>query len=498
MIQRYAIPQITQIFCDEHKLKLWQDTELALIQAMAKLEKFPGAIYAEIASIWLNNPIDIEWWKKHDEEIHHDLNAFLDERYRFLPNELHCYVHKNITSYDTEESPFAIMLKEAVICTNKSYHKLRDTLADMAIKYRYTVMNARTHGQEAEIQSFGARILTWYQDLKMAKIQMDQAAENLQLSKLSGAIGKYGSIDPEIEKETLRILGLTPYYGATQIIPRILYAPLAQSLSNLVAVIDKIATDIRLSARSGRVLMQEPFKKKQKGSTAMPHKKNPISLEQIEGLNVMAQGYALMIGNTIKTWEERAIHQSSVERVAWPDLFHVTVRAINVLNKTLKGLKVYPDNMYKEIIESRGVYASSEVKEFLKEHLVGGDLAHEDIYRIVQLAAFTAFKPNGKMLDIRETIPQYFMQAEEQIADLKECLKKENLANDIERVICYGKLEYTDDLDISLEQVIKYNKALKKLFDGNQWTLWDKWRELFTPSFLLKNEYILFQEILGV
>jgi adenylosuccinate lyase len=213
---------------------------------------------------------------------------------------------------------------------------------------------------------------------------------------------------------------------------------------------------------------------------------------------VMAQGYALMIGNTIKTWEERAIHQSSVERVAWPDLFHVTVRAINVLNKTLKGLKVYPDNMYKEIIESRGVYASSEVKEFLKEHLVGGDLAHEDIYRIVQLAAFTAFKPNGKMLDIRETIPQYFMQAEEQIADLKECLKKENLANDIERVICYGKLEYTDDLDISLEQVIKYNKALKKLFDGNQWTLWDKWRELFTPSFLLKNEYILFQEILGV
>ena len=379
MIQRYATPKITQIFCDKNKLNLWQNTELALIQAMTNLGKIPPGIYERIAEAWLKNPIDIEWWKARDKEIHHDLNAFLDERYRFLPNELHCYVHKNITSYDTEEAPFAIMLKEAVICVSESYNELRDTLADMAIKYRHTIMNARTHGQEAEMQSFGARVLTWYQDLKMAKIQMDSATVNLQLSKLSGAIGKYGSIDPAIEKETLRIMGLTPYYGATQIMPRILYAPIAQSLSNMMAVIDKIATDIRLSARSGRVLMQEPFKKKQKGSTAMPHKKNTIVLERIEGLNVLAQGYALMISNTIKTWEERAIHQSSVERIAWPDLFHVTVLAINDLNKTLKGLKVYPDNMYKEILESRGVYASSEVKEFLKEHLVGDELAHEDI-----------------------------------------------------------------------------------------------------------------------
>jgi adenylosuccinate lyase len=495
MIKRYALNTISDIFSDENKLSLWQETELAVILARVRLDKIDHQIYKKIKDIWRAKPIDLDWWKKRDEEIHHDLNAFLDERYRHLPAELHCYVHKNITSYDTEEAAFATMLKQALEVVDSAYLDLSRTLRRMAIKYRYTIMNARTHGQEAEMQSFGARILSWFKDLKMANELLTDVRKHLIYSKLSGAIGKYGSINPLLEKKALQILGFKPYYGATQIMPRIIYAPIAQALSNMALVIDKIANDIRLSSRSGSVLMQEPFKKKQKGSSTMPHKKNPINSEQNEGLGKMAVGYMIMITTTIKTWEERSIEQSSVERVAWPDLFHITVRALNVLNKVLTGLKVYPDNMLKEIYESRGVYASSEAKEFLKEQLKDSGLCNEDIYRIVQLAAFNAFEPSEEQLSIREKIPENFSEAQSLLIKI-ESLPKE-APKSIRDIIAGWDLKFTDELDITKEQVDKYNSELKKLFQSKKGLI-NEWDKLFSPEFLLKNEKILYQEILGI
>ncbi|PJA09925.1 adenylosuccinate lyase, partial [Candidatus Falkowbacteria bacterium CG_4_10_14_0_2_um_filter_41_15] len=233
--------------------------------------------------------------EKRDQEIHHDLNAFVDERIRHINSHLHQYFHKNITSYDTEEPAFAYSLSEAVRVIEPLGAALEQTLKALAIKYRHTIMNGRTHGQEAEMQSFGARCLTWLADYLVARKALWQSLDNLKYSKLSGAIGKYGSLDPKIEEGALKILGFVPFYGATQIMPRILYAPIAQNLCNLVAVIDKIGMDIRLASRSGRPLLQEPFKKKQKGSSAMPHKKNTIRTEQLEGMARMAKGYMVMI-----------------------------------------------------------------------------------------------------------------------------------------------------------------------------------------------------------
>lgn len=503
MISRYENQKISEIFSDIVKLNLWQKTELAVIEAMVNFNKIDRVFYDQIKELWSENLIDIEWWKKRDKEIHHDLNAFLDERYRFLPTELHGYVHKNITSYDTEEAPFVLKLQLASLIISDYCASLTETLKGLALKYRYTIMHGRTHGQEAELQSFGARVLTWLKDLQTAVCALSEAEKNLKYSKLSGAIGKYGSIDPAIEKEALNILGLEPYYGATQIMPRILYAPLAQALSNLVLIVDKIATDIRLSARSGRVLMQEPFKKKQKGSSAMPHKKNPIVLEQIEGLAKMAVGYAGMITGTIKTWEERTIEQSSVERVAWPDLFHVTCRALSILNKTLVGLKVYPDNMLKEIYESRGVYASSEIKEFFKENLAGSGLSdedilsNEDIYRMVQLAAFNVFRPSRERLVLRETIPNSFEESKKLLFKIAS-LKPEKFPS-LKDIFPAAGLEFTDELDISQEQINQYNHQLKKIFwDETSPGLIKKWEKIFTPEFLLKNEAVLYKEILGL
>jgi adenylosuccinate lyase len=413
---------------------------------------------------------------------------------RHLPTQLHQYIHKSITSYDTEEPAFARMLKEANDCLEELSDSLELTLENQAKKYRYTIMNARTHGQEAELQSFGARILTWLVEYQAANAAWRDSLHNLKFSKLSGAIGKYGSLNPEIEQQALEILGFTPCYGATQIMPRILYAPIAQTLSNLVAVIDKIGNDIRLMARSGRPLVQEPFKKKQKGSSAMPHKKNTIRCEQLEGLARLAKGYASMIAANIKTWEERAIEQSSVERVAWPDLFHTAAQALQVLDRVLEGLQVYPDNMLEEIYESRGVYASSEAKEFLKDRLK--NLEYEDIYRIVQIACFNIFEPSRKRLLIRNIMPASLIEAGNLLITIEDLVTSESAqVISIQDFIPGAQLRPTDSLDITPQQVATYNQALKELFSSPEVT--KDWQEIFTPQFILKNEGRLYKEILN-
>ncbi|MCM2339199.1 MAG: lyase family protein [Burkholderiales bacterium] len=497
MVPRYENLDIKKVFSDKSKLDLWQKTELAVIEAMAKLGLIDVIYYNEIKNTLINIPIDIEWCEKEDKKIHHDLNAFLHERLKNLDSRLHQYFHKNITSYDTEEPAFARSLSDASEIIKLLNITLENTLKNLAVKYRYVIMNARTHGQEAEMQSFGSRVLTWLCDYKIAYNAFLYSLDNLKYSKLSGAIGKYGSLDPKIEEEALSILGFVPFYGSTQIMPRILYAPIAQSLCNLLLVIQKIGLDIRLASRSGKPLMQEPFKKKQTGSSAMPHKKNTIRTEQLEGMARMAKGYMIMITDNISTWEERAIEQSSVERVAWQDLFHVTAQSLKVLNGVLNGLQVYQDNMLQEIVESRGVYASSEVKEFLKEKLSETGLSYEDVYKIVQLASFNVFEPSSKKKTIREA---NFLNHVESYAFL---MQVENMEPQkyvsIRDHIFQAKLHISENLEITQEKIDIYNEALVKLFySGTNKNIINEWDKLFDPTFLLKNENFLFEKILNM
>lgn len=496
MDPRYEVPEVKGVFGNDHKLGLWQETELAVIKAQVVLGSgTTDAEYEMIDRIWRSTPVDIAWWKARDKEIHHDLNAFIGERVRHLPAELHEHVHKKITSFDTQEAAFAKMLLMCLDMVHAQYEELQTVIIGLARKYRYTLMNARTHGQEAELQTFGARCLTWLRDLKVAYGTLCDAIQNLKYSKISGAIGKWGSIDPELEKTALQILGFEPFYGATQIMPRIIYAPIGEALAGLVLVIDKIANDIRLNARSGRPLMREPFKKKQTGSSAMPHKRNPIRLEQLEGMGRMAKAYAIMIMDNIRTWEERAIEQSCVERVAWPDLFHVSIYSLTALKTVLDDLRVYPDNMLREVYESRGVYASSEAKEFLKERLISlvVGLTYEDAYRIVQLASFNVFEPNTGWRRLRETIPQSHAEAAGLLAEMRFMPQEEVVS--IRDFIPEGALWMSDELDVSAEQVDSYNEYLRELFDNQEVVA--AWNAIFDPAFLLKNEAKLYKEIIG-
>jgi adenylosuccinate lyase len=494
MIPRYANKDVDRIWANENKLRLWQETELAVIQARVSLGMLHKEDFRLIDSALRANVIDIDWWLAREEQTKHDLNAFLDERMRFLAPELQRHFHKDMTSYDTEEPAFAKMLSETLVVLGKFIGPVMGVLADMAKRYRYTIMNGRTHGQEAELQSFGKRCLTWRRGIQLSADAIEVAARGLGYSKLSGAIGNYRGLKPEVEAEALRILGLKPFYGATQIMPRELYASLAQAITQLVMSANKVALDIRLGARSGQPIYQEPFGKLQMGSSAMPHKKNTINCEQVEGMARMAQGYNQMILANLSTWEERAIEQSSVERVAWPDLFHVAIQALKVLHKVLSGLQVYPDNMMLEIVGSCGCYASSEAKEFLREVGAEHGLTSKDAYCIVQLAAFNAFEATQWQQNVRKYPCQNMQDMDVFLSDAISTSRCSAQRLSIQDIISKGTLEVSPQLNATREQVQLWNGILSKIFCDSATA--ERWDGIFKPSHLLAGEATLFEQLL--
>ncbi len=492
MYEKYVDDEIARIWFDQHKLDLWQQTEFAVVRAREELGRIEKGTYWQMHETLSVEPIDLEVWKQKEHERNHDLQGFIEERIRFLSPELQEEFHKHMTSFDTEEPAFARMLKESILVVLKYYWQLEVTLIKMASRHRYTIMGGITHGQFAELQSLGKRCLTWIQQLRVSAKNLIKSAENLKYSKLSGAIGNYGGLDPALEEKTLFILGFEPFYGSTQTMPRELYVPIAQALSQIARTLDKIAVDIRLGARSGQPIYQESFGKKQRGSSKMPHKRNTISSERIGGMARMASGYYSAIEENIASWEERDIAQSSVERVAWPDLFHVTVYSLKLMDKILSGLEVYPDNMLRGIIESRGCYASGEAKEVLKELLVGFNLGYNEAYDIIQLVAFNIFEPSEEELHLRE-FPAKSFDESDRLLDSFEKISEVKSAS-IQQIISEGKLMTSPILAATQEQVDVWNIILKKIFQ-NQKNL-ARWNEIFKPSYLLKNEAILYEKIL--
>ena len=494
MIPRYENKDIAKIWSEETKLLAWQKVELAVIEAKVSLGVISQNVFLKIKEILTANPVDIKWWKEKEKETNHDLQAWVEERVRHLPVELRRYFHEGMTSYDTEETAFLILLKYSISCVFNDYSELTDVLKKLTQKYRYCPMMGMTHGQHAEVQTFGKRCLTWYKEIFFAVDKLTACDEMLSYSKISGAIGNYGGVTPQIEERALRILKFGVFSGSTQILPRQIFTTTAEALSSLVSVISKIGTDIRLGARSPRPIYQEPFGKKQTGSSRMPQKKNTISSEQLEGMERMALGYLVMIMQNIRTWEERAIEQSCVERVAWPDLFHVAMRSLSVCTKIMQGLQVYPDNMMQDIIDSRGTWAAGPAKEFLREKLVTFGITTEDAYRIVQLAAFIAFKPeHNEALVLRESPPTDFAEAQRAYNMVEGWSGLKTSRASIQRVIADGALTVIPELDISGSNIQNWNCSLRTFFSTPANV--EAWNNIFSLESRLEDENHLFCKI---
>ncbi|MEK7602051.1 MAG: lyase family protein [Patescibacteria group bacterium] len=494
MIPRYSNPEIDYLWSDAEKLLRWERVELAVIKARVNLKLTDASVYNQIELALANNAPDVAWWLERDRVLHHDLNAFLEERQRFIPNELQSEFHKDMTSYDTEEAAFAIALRESHEYVDNELSALLESLEKMAKDYRYTIFLERTHGQAAKLRTFGGRLLTYVADLQLARDQLKVGVGYCMQSRLSGAIGNYGGgLTPRIEKEALNILGLSAYVGATQIMPRSIYAPLAQSLQVLCETLGKIALDIRLGARSGQPLWHEPFGKLQKGSSAMPHKKNTIRTEQMRGMVLLARGRVASIVAGIQTWEARAIEQSCVERVDWPDLFHITLRMLNVMTEVLTKLVVYPDNMLEEIQASRCTYASDEAKNFLAGKLAERALPANEAYRIVQLASFCAFEPGPARQELREARAESLEKADAFLTSF-ELVPTVPTSTNLRDIISSGLLYPVDSLQASVDDIIPWNLLLKDLFKDE--SVMNEWNNLFRPSHLLQQETSIFNHFL--
>ena len=299
-----------------------------------------------------------------------------------------------------------------------------------------------------------------------------------------------------MEEEALRILGRKPYYGATQVLPRILFVEISDSLASLVLQLHKISLDVRLGARGPYPICQEPFKAIQKGSSAMPDKRNPIRSEQTEGMARMALAISMALKMNISTHEERAIEQSCVERVMWPDLFHITVHALETTCTVQSGLKVYPDNMLWEIVQSRGCYAASTAKDELKKMGREFGITADDAYRIIQLAAANTMLNNVPDESLRANPPQSFEQAGDAYSKMSgRFTSKPGSLITIREIIQDGLLEASPDLAATRDEVVEWNQKLTKTFDVQQNL--NRWEEVFTFQYLLRNEHVLYEKILG-
>ncbi len=399
MIERYTLPEIGNIWTDGNRFRIWLDVELAVCRAQAKLGNIPEAdlkIIEEKANFDLKRVLEIE------NEVHHDVIAFLTSVAEFVGPESR-YIHMGMTSSDLLDTTIAIQLKQAGELILEKLREFKDSIGEQAVKYKKTVMMGRSHGMHAEPITFGLKMALWYEEIKRGIIRLEHALEMISVCKISGVVGTYAYINPDIEVMVAKDLNLKPAPISTQIIQRDRHAEFLSALALIGSSMEKFSTEIRHLQRTEVFEALEPFGKKQKGSSAMPHKRNPILCERISGMARLLRGNALAGMENISLWHERDISHSSVERVIFPDstaiVYYMTVKFINII----KNIEVHPENMQININRSFGLIHSQD----MLLRLVDKGLTREKSYGIVQRLAMRAWheKTDFKQLlfDDKET-----------------------------------------------------------------------------------------------
>ena len=388
MIPRYTRPEMGRIWSDQNRFTQWLEVELAASEALAEL----GVVPAEAARL-LRAHAGFEVARIHaiEREVKHDVIAFttavaetlkeqgLDAQSRWL--------HYGLTSNDVVDTAQALQVKEASVLIRSGLVELLAVLRRRALEFKHTPTIGRTHGIHAEPTTFGLKLLNWYAEMQRNLFRFDVAAEDMRVGKLSGAVGTFGHLKPEHEERICERLGLKPAPVATQVIQRDRHAAYISTLAILGSTLDKIAVEVRHLQRTEVREAQEYFSEKQKGSSAMPHKKNPVNSEQISGLARVLRGNAQAAFENIALWHERDISHSSVERVIFPDstilVDYLLARTENLIDRLL----VYPERMKKNLESTGGLIFSGQLLLDLAE----AGMLREDAYRLVQEHAMRAW-----------------------------------------------------------------------------------------------------------
>lgn len=407
MIERYTRKEMGDIWSMENKFRKWLEVEIAVCEAWAELGKIPQDALKEIKE---KADFDLKRIDEIEATVKHDVIAFLTAvAEKVGPSSR--YIHMGLTSSDVVDTAQALQIKQAGELILKDLNEFRELLRQRAFQYKNTICMGRSHGVHAEPTSFGLRFALWYEETKRNIERLKQAIERIRVGKISGAVGTFSNIPTEIEEISLKKLGLKPEPVATQVVQRDRHAEFLSTLALIACMVEKIAVEIRHLQRTEVLEVEEPFTKGQKGSSAMPHKRNPVGCENLSGLSRLVRSNAFASFENIALWHDRDISHSSVERIIIPDNCILVDYMLNRLYGIIKDLVVYPERMLKNMELSYGLYNSQRVLLALVEK----GLTREEAYRITQSKAMRSWQeglPFMNLLLKDEEVRKYLTEDE--------------------------------------------------------------------------------------
>ena len=392
MIDRYSRKEMSNIWDLSNKFRIWLDIEIAVCEVYAERGIIPHedlAIIKDKASFTVDRILEIE------NEVHHDVIAFLTAVAENVGPSSR-YIHLGLTSSDIVDTALSIQMMQAANILIEDLNILIDTLRDNAIKYKDTICMGRSHGVHAEPTTFGVKMALYYEAFKRSRDRIKRAVEGISFGKFSGAVGTFSNISPEIEAEVCKRLGLLPDPVSTQVIQRDRHAEYMAAIAITAAAMDQLATEIRHLQRTEVREAEEPFQKGQKGSSAMPHKRNPILSERVTGLARVIKSNMNTALENITLWHERDISHSSAERIIFPDSTIALDYIIHRMIFILKNIHIYPENMKNNIERTGGLFYSQSLLLLL----VDKGLSREESYKIVQDMAMRVWNREGSLKEL--------------------------------------------------------------------------------------------------
>ena len=392
MIERYTRPEMGKIWTEEAKYASWLRVEVAVCEALSARGEIPAEALNNIKT---RADFEVKRIDEIEAVTRHDIIAFLTNVAEYVGPDSR-YIHLGLTSSDVLDTALALRLQEASALIMQNLENFGQALKEQAIRYKDTVMVGRSHGIHAEPVTLGLKFALWYAENERNKERMKRAAEGVNYGMLSGAVGTFANIDPDVEEEVCKLLGLSFEPVSTQVVQRDRHAEYHNTIAIIGTSLDKIATEIRLLQKTETREVEEPFAKGQKGSSAMPHKRNPIACENTTGLVRLLRAYAAAALENNVLWHERDISHSSVERVALADATILLDYAQNRMLKVVAGLHVYPENMERDLNLMRGlVYSQRVLLELAKK-----GCTREEAYALVQRNAMKVWEGDNMFKDL--------------------------------------------------------------------------------------------------
>jgi len=407
MIERYSLPEMRCIWTEQRKLEIWLEIETLACEAMAEIGQIPKS---DAETIRAKGTFDIAKVREIEKRTNHDVIAFLEDVASYV-GPASRWIHQGLTSSDLLDTTLAVQMVESCDLLLQAIKSLRVAVANRAVEHQFTPMIGRSHGIHAEPITFGLKMALMYDEFSRALERLTQMRERIRVGKISGAVGTHAHLDPRVETSVCERLGLVPAALSTQIIQRDRHAEFMTTLALIASSIDRWATEFRHLQRTEVLEVEEYFSAGQKGSSAMPHKRNPITGERLSGLARVIRGNALAALENVALWHERDISHSSAERIILPDSCTLVHYMLVTLTSLVSGLLVYPENMKRNMELTGGLYASQSALLMLTE----AGMERKDAYEAVQRAAMKTWKEGGglaKHLAEEPTVAQHLTPAQ--------------------------------------------------------------------------------------